>query len=155
MKQLKDIAHIALNAEVRANETDFERSFPNYFRLFKKREETLDEDSFFSPFFKGGAVTPMSNNYWVRKDAMNIIVQALKGKVCIPVCLTYDFRLAAVNEEYCTDGEFEYMKKITKEVAKELNLSVVFMVSHFNQLIGKELVRRPEHYHIMLEVDRL
>ena len=151
MIPLRDIAHIGLKAEVRECETDLERSFPNYFRLFKKREESLGDDSFFSPFFKNGEITPLYEDYGFRKDAMDAIVQALNGRTCISVCVTYDFRLAAVNEEYTTDGEFEYMKQVIEDATKTRGLSLVFMVSHFNQLVGKELAQKPEHYHILLE----
>lgn len=151
MIPLRNIAHIALITELRMEETDFNRSFPNYFRLFKKKEESLYEDRFFSPFFKNGEITPLYEDYGFRKDAMNAIIQALKERTYIPVCLIYDFRLAAVNEEYCTDGEFEYMIQVVEKTAKERNMSVIFMVSHFNQLVGKELTKKPEHYHILLE----
>lgn len=151
MRPLREIAHIALMAELRTDETDISRSFLNYFRLFKKREEDLSEDCFFSPFFRNGEVLPLSEDYGFRKDAMDAIVRNLAGHDYTAVCVTYDFRLAAVNEEYTTDGEFEYMKRTVEDAAKAQGLSLVFMVSHFNQLVGKELTRKPEHYHILLE----
>lgn len=157
MRQLKDIAHIRLKADINCDVAlDLKREFPNYFRLFKDKTETVKDNSFYSPFFAEGDIIRMSENYGDRKNAMNAIFQGLihndstAKESLTGVYLSYDFRLAAVNETYFTDDEFKYFKKVVEKATADTGLYVAFMVSHFDQLTGKALARKPEHYHILL-----
>lgn len=151
MKQLRNIVNIRLRAAISPpTEAMGNKDFSNYFRIFKSSDENVEEDNFCSPFFAEGDVISMSEHYGDRKNAMEMISKALHKKVCIPVNLSYDFRLAAVHEEYCTEGEFQYMKRLIEKALNGTGLYLFFMVSHFNQIAGKPPRTKPEHYHLLL-----
>lgn len=151
MKRLRDIINIRLKAEIYpCTKIKGDRDFSNYFRLFKNPDENVEENNFCSPFFSKGAVISMNEHYGDRKNAMEIITKAIRKKSYLPVYLSYDFRLAAVNEEYCTDDEFRHTKRLIEKSLDGTGLYLLFMVSHFNQLVGKSLKVKPEHYHLLL-----
>lgn len=151
MKQLRNIVNIRLKAVISpCTKAKGDRDFSNYFRIFKNPDENVEENNFCSPFFAKGDVISMNEHYGDRKNAMGIILKALHGKNFLPVYLSYDFRLAAVNEEYCTVGEFRYVKRLIEKALNGTGLYLFFMVSHFNQLVGKSLETKPEHYHLLL-----
>lgn len=150
MKQLKDIKNIRLTVAVNSRAITGGDDFSNYFRLFKNTSEIVSENSFYSPFFAGGVIVSMSEHYGDRKNAMEAISGLLRRKDYITVYLSYDFSLAAINDEYHTDGEFEFVKRLVEKALDGTGLYLAFMVSHFNQLTGKALSRKPEHYHAIL-----
>lgn len=153
-KQLKNVKNIRLVATIDPFAMVKQGDFLNYFRTFKKPEENVEENHFCSPFFLNGSVLNMHEHYGERINAMQFIVRELRNKRLIAVYLCYDFKLAAVNEEYYTDGEFLFMKWLIEGALKETGLYLSFMVSHFNQLVGNPLYRKPEHYHLLICSDR-
>ena len=131
-----------------------QNDFLNYFRTFKKPEENVEENHFYSPAFASGSVLSMNEHFGDRNNAMQFIVKEHRNKAALSMYLVYDFKLAAVNEEYYTDGEFLFIKWLIEGALKETGLYLSFMVSHFNQLVGKPLYQKPEHYHALICRDR-
>lgn len=149
MKPIRNIPNIRMRATLEPF-VKADKLFPNYFRLFKKPEEFVEENNFFSSNFSGGDIIPMNEHYGDRKNAMDYILRQLDGEKCLSLYLSYDFSLAPVTEEYCTDGEFKYVKDLIEKCLSGTDLYLFFMVSHFNQLVGKPLREKPEHYHALI-----
>lgn len=149
MKPIRNIPNIRMKATLEPF-VKADKLFPNYFRLFKNPEEIVEENSFFSSSFSGGDIFSMNEHYGDRKNAMDYILRQLDGEECLSLYLSYDFSLAPVTEEYCTDGEFKYVKELIEKNLAETDLYLFFMVSHFNQLVGKPLREKTEHYHALI-----
>lgn len=124
----------------------------NHFRIFKQENESLDEDSFYSPYFGSGATLTLGNHYGDRINAMNAIMKniAVNSEWDINIYLSYDFRFTVPNIEYTTKNAFWEIKKLIENSLWGTELYLSFMVSHFNQLIGKTNRLKPEHYHILI-----
>lgn len=153
MKPIRNIPNIRMKVTIEPF-VKADKLFPNYFRLFKKPEEFVEDNHFFSPDFSGGYIFPMNEHYGDRKNAMDYILRQLDGEKCLSLYLSYDFSLAPVTEEYCTDGEFQYVKGLIERCLSGTELYLFFMVSHFNQLVGKPLHEKTEHYHVLIRKSR-
>lgn len=149
MQVIRNIPNIRIKAELELF-AKTNKLFSNYFRLFKKPEEIVEENSFFSSAFCNGDTITMNEHYGDRKDAMDYILRQLSDEECLSLSLTYSFGLTPVTEEYCTDGEFEYIKGLVEKALSDTDLYLFFMVSHFNQLVGKPLKKKTEHYHALI-----
>lgn len=151
-KQLKNIINIRLQAKFNPFFPAEDKHFHNYFRTFKKAEETLEGSYFCSPFFANGDILPFDEHYDNRIKNMTAISETIHGKECLYIYLVYDFRFAAVNEEYYTDGEFAYIKNLIGVALLGTGLYLCFMASHFNQIATySPLALKAEHYHILID----
>lgn len=146
---LRKLRGIRLQASLIFNSNLKERGFNNYFRTFKNVSESTEDNHFYSSCFGQGSIISMGEHYGDRVNAMEHIIANLPEKYFV-VDLRYDFRFAAVNQTYHTDGEFEYIKRLTENCLEDTGLYLFFMVSHFNQLVGKPLTQKPEHYHLIV-----
>ena len=150
MRKLSDINGIRFKTDIKLDYKVTKKEFQNYFRTFKPAEESVEENSFYSPFFSRGDVIPMHEHYGDRVNPIDVIFNSLQGMDCVYLRIEYDFKFAAVNEEYITDGEFLRLKEILKKACQGTDFYIAFMVSHFNQLVGKPAYQEKEHYHILL-----
>ena len=151
MKELRQIPNIILTAEIDAIHIITEREFDNYFRTFKKPEETLEYNSFCSPAYKNGITCPMPADYGSRKYLINEIVNDIGFAYCLSLYLAYDFRFAPVNVEYFTNNDFDFVKEVLHKSLAGTNLKLYFVVSHFTQLRNNSIEGlKPEHYHILI-----
>lgn len=150
MKNLSNIKGIGFKCYIQPDYLPTQRDLHNFFRTFKPQTEYVEDNHFYSPFFARGDIIRMCDNYGDRINPLNCIWQEIKNKRCLNMRLEYDFRFAAVNEEYCMDGEFIRILYKIENACKGTNLYIVFMVSHFNQLVGKPSYMETEHYHILL-----
>lgn len=141
---------IRLKAEIVPYAEITKNNFLNYFRTFKKVEEYVEDNHFYSPFFSCGDVLQMHEHFGDRKNAMDEIVSAIRKQVITEVNLRYDFRFVSGNKPYHTDGDFLSMKWRLTEALKGTNLYIAFLVSHFGQLTGNPLTEKAEHYHLLL-----
>lgn len=149
--QLKDLRNIRMQVTITSfPELKPERDFSNFFRTFKRPEENLNENHFYSPFFAQGCVIAMDEHFGERKNAMETILEGLKDNIYSLVYIFYDFRFVPPNLEYHTEGEFLYTKKLLEKALQGTGLYLFFLTSHYNQLIGKTEQLKPEHYHIVL-----
>ena len=148
---LNRLEYIRLQVEIKLFPTRKPiREFHNYFRTFKRPEESLEDDSFCSPFFANGATLTLGDYYGDRANAMLTILRELQTKSYISMYLSYDFRFVKPNTEYDTAGAFQEIRQLLENALWGTDLYLFFMVSHFNQLIGKSEETKPEHYHVLL-----
>ena len=148
--QLKDIPNIRYRAELTDNVEITLNDYHNYFRTYKKSEESIEDNSFFSFFMGYDCVFPMDENPKKREETANYLSSITSKGTYLKVHFKYDFRFAAVNSEYYTEGEFQHIKNTIENALQGTNLFLCFMVSHFSQLAGKPLKAKPEHYHIII-----
>ena len=148
--QLKDIPNIRYRAELTDNVEITLKDYQNYFRTYKKSEESIEDNSFFSFFMGYDCVFPMDENLQNRKETAKHLSFITSKGTYLKVHFKYDFRFAAVNSEYYTEGEFQYIKTMIENALQGTNLFLCFMVSHFSQLAGKPSKAKPEHYHIII-----
>lgn len=148
---LCEVPHIRLNAEIEFNKKITENDLNNYFRIFKPQDETLEYDCIYSPFFDTDTPYVLGDDYASRMALFNILCEKLPEKA-ITLYVSYDFSYAPVNLRYTTDGEFGYIGDILKQILPSTNLSLLMLVSHFNQFANKAgTALKPEHYHILLD----
>lgn len=151
MRNLSNIKGIRMKGYVQTDYMPSYRDFHNFFRTFKPVEEYTEDNHFYSPFFSRGDIIRMHDNYGDRVNPMDYIWRNIKQKRQFNLRLEYDFRFAAVNEEYCTDGEFVRTLYKIENACKGTELYISFMVSHFSQLVGKPAYAEAEHYHILFK----
>ncbi len=154
MRTLSKISGIRLKGYIQFDYSPVKRDFYNFFRTFKPVEENTEDNHFYSPFFAKGDIIRMSDNYGDRINPLDSIYSQLKRSKYLYIRLEYDFTYAAVNEEYYTDNEFKYTIDKLEKACKGTDLYIAFMVSHFNQLVGKPAYLEKEHYHILLSKSR-
>lgn len=148
--QLKDLPYIKFRAELTHNVYLEKTDFQNFFRIYKKQEEILSDDSFCCIYFGNKHIFQMKEDFLDRKEAMELIYAAMKDTPYLSIYFKYDFRFAAVNDEYYTEGEFQFVKDLIEKALEGTNFYLCFMVSHFAQLVGKPLRVKDEHYHIII-----
>lgn len=148
--QLKDVPHIGYRAEIIDDGNVTLSDYQNYFRIYKKSEETVEENSYYS-YFKGyECIFPMQEDFNIRSENAKFLCLTTEGNTYLKMRFKYDFSLAAVNAEYYTDGEFKHVKSMIDKALEGTNLFLCFMVSHFSQLAGKPLKAKTEHYHLLI-----
>lgn len=128
---------------------DKRKSLENYFRLFKKSEENIEDNEFFSPFFCENEIISMPENYGIRKSALEEIYNYIKNKTCLELDFRYDFRFVPPNVSYYMEDDFKKKKTIVENIAKECGLIIGVGVSHLEQIGAKDSIK-PEHYHFIL-----
>ena len=88
---LNRLEYIRLQVEIKLFPTRKPiREFHNYFRTFKRPEESLEDDSFCSPFFANGATLTLGDYYGDRANAMLTILRELQTKSYISMYLSRD-----------------------------------------------------------------
>lgn len=147
---IRKLPFIQMKAEIIPYAETSKKEFENYFRTWKKVEEYVEDNHFYSPFFSCGDVLQMHEHFGDRVNAMGEILPALKKKVITEVNLRYDFRFVSGNKPYHTDGDFFSMKWMLSDALEGTGLYIAFLVSHFGQLTGNPLTEKAEHYHLLL-----
>lgn len=150
-KQLKDIKNIRMKAIFNPFYLVKKNCLLNYFRIFKKNDENIEDNHFCSPFFSRGSVLPMNEHFGDRVNAKDTIAKEIVNKKFLSIYLVYDFRFSAVNYPYHTNGEFTYIKWVLEKALKDTGLYLCFIVSHFNQIATfSPRTLKKEHYHVLI-----
>lgn len=148
---INQLKYIKLQADIKLLPSkSLQKESQNYFRIFKQEKEDLSDDSFYSPYFGNGTILTLGNHYGDRINAMTAILNNLSDNYYISVYLTYDFRFTVPDIEYTTKNAFGEIKQLIENSLYGTKLYLAFMVSHFNQFIGKSNKLKPEHYHILI-----
>lgn len=147
---IRKLPFIQMKAEIIPYAETSKKDFENYFRTWKKVEEYVEDNHFYSPFYCQGEVFRMNEHFGDRKNAMDEIFSGLRKRNCTEVNLRYDFRFVAGNTSYHTDGDFFSMKWLLSDALEGTGLYIAFLVSHFGQLTGNPLTEKAEHYHLLL-----
>lgn len=154
-KQLRDIKYIRLKAIFNPFHLVSKNCLLNYFRTFKKADENIEDNHFYSPFFSKGSVLPMNEHFGDRVNAKDTLAKEFVNKKFLSIYLVYDFRFSAVNYPYHTNGEFAYIKWVLEKALKGTGLYLCFMVSHFNQFATfSPITLKLEHYHVLIDKEK-
>ena len=149
-KPLRELPFVKIKVTIVPYEVITNQKFKLYFRTFKNKEECVEDNHYSSTYLGHEDDNEMAEHYGCRKSAMDMIYREIRNKKCSSAYLVYDKKFVPCGLSYHTDGEFAFVKNLIEEALQGTGLFMAFLVSHFNQLSGKNLTEKPEHYHLLL-----
>lgn len=119
------------------------------FRVFKFSDESLKDDSIYSPVLENGKILPLNGDF-SQAHLADYFDRLFPVGNYVECRFEYDFLLAPVGITYTTDGDFEIFLEKIWNCLTGTSLYPYLLLSHFNQYAKKDGELKAEHYHLLI-----
>lgn len=119
------------------------------FRVFKFSDESLQDDSVYSPVLEKGKILPL-NGEFSQAHLAEYFDRLFPVGTYVECRFEYNFLFTPVGISYTTEGDFEIFLEKIWSCLTGTNLYPYLLLSHFNQYANKGGELKTEHYHLLI-----